>query len=92
MDIAKRLCRMVLGQGILFNADSSAILEALNHFYDDRNLLAKLQQGFIATSLYGRAIYLLGEARDNTLDLQLVSPLQMSRIGRISETEQVADL
>lgn len=92
MDIAKKLCNLIVGKGLLFNADDVRVLNALNKFYEKRNLYNKLVQAFIGASLFGRAIIYLAVTADGSVDLQLVNQNQSSRVGRISETEQLADL
>ncbi|AXF96959.1 hypothetical protein [Spiroplasma phoeniceum] len=90
--IARHQMRLVNGKDILFKSHRKDILEKLNWWYENYKIKEKLDKNELTASLMGKTIFGLLETSDGNIDLW-INPFNFtSRVSKINEIEQGADI
>ncbi|MFX4056730.1 MAG: hypothetical protein EHV01_000095 [Spiroplasma sp. hy2] len=90
--IARHQMRLVNGKDILFKSHRKDILEKLNWWYETYKIKEKLDKNELTASLMGKTIFGLLETSDGNIDLW-INPFNFtSRVSKINEIEQGADI
>lgn len=76
----------------MVDSEEEAVIQELERFIERSELHTKLIKEETITSLYGRAIFMLYRLANGELDFKLMVPSMMSRVAKISEVEQAADI
>lgn len=90
--IANKRVLLVIGGGLMVDSEEEAVIQELERFIERSELHTKLIKEETITSLYGRAIFMLYRLANGELDFKLMVPSMMSRVAKISEVEQAADI
>ncbi len=90
--IARHKMRLVNGKNILFDSHDKKILDKLNWWYETYKIKEKLDKNELTSSLMGKTIFGLLETSDGNIDLW-INPFNFtSRVSKINEIEQGADI
>ncbi|WP_419333868.1 hypothetical protein [Spiroplasma endosymbiont of Sarcophaga variegata] len=90
--IARHQMRLINGKDILFKSHRKDILEKLNWWYETYKIKEKLDKNELTASLMGKTIFGLLETNDGNIDLW-INPFNFtSRVSKINEIEQGADI
>lgn len=87
-----KACKLTLGKGILFKGADKKILDLLNNFYYTEKIYEKLWKAEYQNSVFGGSIQFVSKALDGSNHWYVANPVLNSRVGKINEIEQVADL
>lgn len=90
--IAQKSTRLWLGKGILLQSEDKKLLDNWNNFYYKDKIFEKLAKFGIQNSLLGRCILLWMITKTGELTLVVPTPTFMSRVAKINEQEQSAEL
>ncbi len=90
--IARHQMLLVNGKDILFKSHRKDILEKLNWWYETYKIKEKLDKNELTASLMGKTIFGLLETSGGNIDLW-INPFNFtSRVSKINEIEQGADI
>lgn len=89
--IAKKASRLNAGESVIFNSEGDEA-KILNKFWADTRGQEILRKGLFTMSLFGRVVFFLSKDKHDNVKLCYTRNPWESRVGRINEKEEVAEI